>query len=148
MGGAKKAIDQVKKSVESGVADVGKGLEQIAQGNVEQGLLNTTVGQFNATGGGSLLAAGGKGIKGQTMEENAAKANADYEEATAASDARDAATAKETDRTTKIKNRLNEEIKLRQRQPGRAQTLLTTGMTPSASQTNTLLTSASRSMGQ
>jgi len=144
MGSPKGAVDRIKETGQNAVQDIRTGAEQISQGQIERGATNIATGGYNLTPGGQLQAGAGMPVKGETALTKEAQAAANQ----AAQDAADAAAAAEADRKQKITDRLNEEIKLRARQPGRAQTLLTSGFTPSASNTNTLLTTAVNSMGR
>ncbi len=124
--------------LERGVSDIGTGLEQIAQGNVERGIMNYGTGVINTLGYGAGERMGLKGERLMTEEANDA-ATADAE--VAAKEASDIAAGRETARKDAIRKRLDAEISVRMKQPGRAQTLLSVGsnsLLPSGS--NTLLT--------
>lgn len=102
-----------------GLQDVGTGLDQLSKGNLEEGLWNTLAGQSNVMSGGagSLLGIEGGAAKARVMAENA--------EAQATADAQSLAEAEIKGKRDAIAKRLEAEIQLRTRMPGRSQTLLT-----------------------
>lgn len=144
MGSPSKSIERAKETFQSGFADISLGAQQLKEGNVEKGVTNLAVGQFNAIGGGGLLAAGGAPIKGETALTKQAKAEADQ----VATDAANYTATQEASRQQKIKDRLSAEIGLRQKAPGKAQTLLTSTLTPNGTNNNSLLTSTLTGMGK
>ena len=123
--------------------DIGRGATGIIQnvatlgmrgGNIQDSLRNIVAGQTNLM---SLGATEKLGVMGDTGKEVMS-----FEQQKAERQAKlEAEQAVEADRRQKIMTRLEEEIKLRQRQPGKSATLLTSTLTPNGQNTNTLLTS-------
>lgn len=144
MGSPSKSIDRAKETLQNGIADISLGAQQLKEGNVEKGLTNLGVGQFNTLGGGYILAAGGAPIKGETALTKQAQAEANQ----ATADAANYTATQEASRQQKIKDRLSAEIGLRQKAPGKAQTLLTSTLTPNGVNNNSLLTSTLTGMGK
>lgn len=130
-------IDKIGKNLEYAGRDAGKGLEQIGQGNVSAGVRNLASAYTTASNFGVDTPLT---LRGQARTEAAASAAAKDKALTAEA----ADMAKETDRRGRIATRLKEEIRLRQKQPGREQTLLTSTLTPNSQFTGTLLTGASK----
>ncbi len=112
-------LSQAAAGFTRGVQDLGTGLEQISKGNLEEGLWNAGAGGTNVLSGGagSLLGIEGGAAKGRVMAEDA--------EAQANADAQSLAEAEIKGKRDAIAKRLEAEIQLRTRMPGRSQTLLT-----------------------
>lgn len=130
-------IDKIGKNLEYAGRDIGTGITQIARGDVSKGAKNLAAGYSTALTYGIDTPLT---IRGQARTEAAASAAAKDRALTAEA----ADMAKETDRRGRIATRLKEEIRLRQKQPGREQTLLTSTLTPNSQFTGTLLTGASK----
>lgn len=134
MGSARQKLEDTAENVGR---DLGTGIESIGQGNIGQGIDDIGAAHINAFTIGQAEKMGIKGRSALTREANAAAEGA-------AADARSMSDMKGADRLTRIANRLNEAVRLRQKQPGKAQTLLTSQTPPSAENPNTLLTTAAR----
>lgn len=132
-------LDRYGQALVDNLQDVGKGVELIAQGQVSKGLDRGLQGGLGLyTYGASNVVTGGS----STTNERANQIADDKRAAAEVKNTQDIAVAANEDRLTKIKDRLSEEIRLRQKTPGRSQTLLTSSLTPSGTNTNTLLTAA------
>ena len=139
MGGS---VEGVKKSLQDTGNDINDTLDAVRNGNSGGfakglvGLQGASSSAFGAVPAGNFLNL--KSPSGQLADANAAKDQAMYDQNTM----NDQLTA---DRVNKVTTRLNEAVKLRQKQPGRAQTLLTSTLTgPNSGNPDTLLTSVSK----
>jgi hypothetical protein len=111
-------VGDVGAGLNRAVNDLGKGAQQIAKGDVERGLSNMVAGNVNLYTYGLAEKIG---VKGQTGMEEDAKIAAEQD----AKDAQDMANAKEGARKDAIRKRLDAEVSVRMKAPGRSQTLLT-----------------------
>jgi hypothetical protein len=111
-------VGNIGASLNRAVNDLGKGAQQIAKGDVERGLSNVVAGQANLYTYGMAEKIG---VKGETGMEEDAKIAAEAD----AKDALDTANAKEGARKDAIRKRLDAEVSVRMKSPGRSQTLLT-----------------------
>jgi hypothetical protein len=114
------------QNISSGVDDVRTGWGQIQRGQIADGVWNLAAGSSNVGGFGT---AAFTGIKGESL---AKKTASDAENATAAVEDQarvDLAQSQIDKRKDTIRRRIDAEIALRLRRPGRSQTLLTPGQT-------------------
>lgn len=136
MAGPKGPVATVKSGLSNSADDILTGVKQVASGRVEQGLTNYGAGIL----GTMSLGATQKYLPGETATTNAANDAA----AAAATDTTLVKASEDQAKLDKINNRLKEEVRLRQKAPGKAQTLLTSTLTPNGTNTGTLLTGAGR----
>ena len=126
MGSAGNPIKQITNNISNGVADIGRGAGQIVSGRADDGLWNLVAGTANVSTFGT---AGLVGIQGETgpmkKREDAEAANAAMEDQARV----DLAQSQVDKRKDTIRRRIDAEIALRLKRPGRAQTLLTPGQT-------------------
>lgn len=121
-----------------GASEIWEGTKQTLTGRVDQGLSRVlTGGLAYSTGGISERILPTDATKGQMAEDAAAQA---------AKDTQAVADAEVEKRKEAIRTRVNAEVALRLRQPGRSQTLLTpaTGKSPLPSGNNSILTVGSK----
>ncbi len=131
-------LDSFGAGLSDSAKDVANGVSLIAQGQVSRGIESAVQGNMGlATAGTSNLL-----FSGPAAAKKKGEITADLAAQTLATNTADQAAAAEADRMNKVKTRLAEEIRLRQKTPGRQQTLLTSQVTPSATNTNSLLTTA------
>lgn len=126
MGGASNPIKQLTQNISTGIEDVSLGVTQLSRGEVDQGLWNLVAGTSNVASGGTAAVLGIQGETGPTKKRTAAEA------ATAAVEEQsrvELAQAQVDKRKDTIRRRIDAEIALRLKRPGRSQTLLTPGQT-------------------
>lgn len=117
-----------------GLSEINEGAKQTLTGRVDQGVSRMlTGGLAYSTGGISERILPTDATKGQMLEDAAAQS---------AKDAQTVADAEVEKRKEAIRTRVNAEVALRVRQPGRSQTLLTpaTGNSPLPRANNSILT--------
>lgn len=134
MGSPRKVAEQATQGVTDSLNDIGTGVHQVLQGNVADGVSNYVAGTVGAVTGGLTQQI----LPGQTRtnRQNTEQANADVQAST------DATNMKEQLRQTGIATQIEAMAKSKKRAPGRAQTLLTSPLTPSPTNNNTILTKA------
>lgn len=120
-----------------GASEVWEGAKETATGRVDRGLSRMlTGGLAYSTGGISERVLPTDATKGQMIEDAAKQA---------ATDAQNLADAEVQKRKDTIRKRIDAEIQLRTRSPGRSQTILTpTGNSPTPLAQNTLLTTGTK----
>lgn len=134
-------VSSVTDGASRAVTDIGTGLDQVAHGNVEDGLNNVGTGYLNTLTYGAGERVGLVGDRLQRETAGDANAQAQQEE-------NDISAGKETARKDAIRKRLDAEVAMRSKHPGRSQTLLTdynktmSNLMPGSS--NTLLTTGRR----
>jgi hypothetical protein len=129
--GSPKSIVQ---NIEYSLSDTGKAFDSLLHGNIGDAV-KTQFGAAAVLGSAGLLTSDGPSATRAT-EVAAKDAAANNKSLTDQ--------AAEANRLQQIQTRLQEEIALRQKSPGRNQTLLTSNLVPSATNPQTLLTSASK----
>lgn len=129
-------VGEIGKNIEYSAKDIVGGAEDVLKGNVSSGLSSMLAGNLglNTMGISQVL------LPGKTALTAKAKAAEDAKE----QDRINSINMEREARLNRITTRLNEEIKLRQKAPGKAQTLLTSTLTPNSQMTGTLLTGAKR----
>lgn len=136
MGGPKGPVKTIKEGLSNSADDILTSANQVGSGQVEQGLTNYGAGILGLMSTGFSQ----KYLPGETATTNAAKDAA----AAAATDTTLVKASADQAKLDKINNRLKEEVRLRQKSPGKAQTLLTSTLTPNSTNTGTILTGAGR----
>ena len=126
-------FSQLAATMVRGGQDFTKGMEQLSKGDVENGLWNSMIGSTNVMSGGMTGTL--TGLEGETKMRIAAE----DAEAQSTADARALAEAEVKGKRDAITKRLEAEIQLRSRMPGRAQTLLTGSANVLPTANNTLL---------
>ncbi len=133
-GGGGGVLNNLYQNLEYGLRDVGKGVGQIASGNVGGGI-GTTLGGAYAAAFNTGTIAKGSGFN----EAGQAEANTLNQ-----IDASGQAAFETRRRQEGVNLLLDELIRMRTKTPGRSQTLLTSGITPNSTYTNSLLTRSAR----
>lgn len=121
------------KGMKNSAKDVIGGAEDILKGKMSKGL--------------SSMVAGNVGLLTMGLSQDVLPGRTLLAEKAGAGGEQPAAPVEDPEkaaRLLRIQNRLSEEIRLRQKTPGKAQTLLTTTLTPTSQSTGTLLTGAAR----
>lgn len=138
MGGPKKKknssglFDDLADGFSTGVSEQIEGVKDIASGNVSRGATRMLTGNLGMnTGGVSEYILPTETTKNRIKDEAEATANAD---------AQALADGQIEKRKEAIRTRVNAEVALRVRQPGRSQTILTSGNSALPRANNTLLT--------
>jgi len=130
-------LSNYAKKLEYNVRDLSLGASEIGNGNITNGVGNIgqgTMGLMSYGAGNWMLPPGGS--EQTDMANNAAAA--------AQGDIQTGLNMKELDRRSRIQTGLKEAIKLRTKQPGKQQTLLTSALEPSATSPGTLLTTTGK----
>jgi hypothetical protein len=130
MGGAREAYNNFSENI------VGSAQDALGAGTGSDAFLGY---QNIMTAGGLSLLGYKSGAQQEKEKRDFAKMSFDEQQAYGR--------AAEGARRAKIRTQLEESVRLRQRSPGRAATLLTSNLSPSGANNNTLLTSAAQSMG-